>query len=160
MSLFYFSVNRTFTSICFAREWNKYASKRRGLRVMCPEGEQSSTHFLQLPTNFAAPLTIASGLLRWLLSQSLFLVRLEKRNREGKLHPNSTCACGYSVISLLVICIILLVLVLTTGLLLSWPVEVHILTARPFSLVISAACYPSSEDVGCHLKAVQWGVVK
>lgn len=160
LSFFYFSINRICTSICFANEWNKYAIKRRGLRVTSPEGEQKSTHFLQLPTKFAAPLTIWSGLLHWLLSQSLFLVRLEARTRDGEVYPSSTCVCGYSVVSLFTFTMVLLLLITTIGLLLVSNVNVHVPPARHCSLVISAACHPPPDDVSCHLKAIQWGVVQ
>jgi hypothetical protein len=160
LSFFYFSINRICTSICFAIEWNNYATKRKGLRVTSPQGEQRSTHFLQLPFRFAAPLTICSGILHWLLSQSLFLVRLEARSRDGKLVPTSLCACGYSVLSYLVFTLVLLILVVTIGSLLVRKIAVHVPPARHCSLIISAACHPPTDDRGCHLKAVQWGVVE
>lgn len=128
----------------------------RSPRVTCPEGDQKPTHFLQLPFKFAAPLTITSGLLHWLLSQSLYLVRLEARRRDGTLYPSSKCACGYSVVSILNFTIILLILVITVGVLLFLRVQVRV----HCSLIISAACHPPTDDVDCHLKPVQWGVVE
>lgn len=160
LSFFYFSINRICTSICFATEWNDFATKRKGLRVTSPEGQQRPTHFLQLPLKFAASLTICSGVLHWLLSQSLFLVRLEARSRDGRLYPSSLCACGYSVISYLVFTLVLLILITTIGVLLVRRVAVQVPPARHCSLIISAACHPPSDDLECHLKAVRWGVVK
>jgi hypothetical protein len=96
LSVVYFMINRICTSICSAREWNNYALHRKGLRVTeTPQGFQKSTHFLQLPYRWAIPLTVAQGFLHWFLSQSVFLVRVDMRNREGELYPTSISACGF-----------------------------------------------------------------
>jgi hypothetical protein len=160
LSLFYFSINRICTSICFAREWNNYAIKRRGLRVTSPEGEQRPTHFLQLPLRYAIPLTTCSGVLHWLLSQSLFLVRLEARTRDGEIYPSSLCVCGYSAMSYLVFILVLLILITIVIVVLVSKVDVHIPPARHCSLIISAACHPLEGDIDSHLKQVQWGVIE
>lgn len=83
LSALYFSVNRLCTSLYFAYEWNKYATRRKGLRVTSPKGDQRSTYFLQLPFRYAIPLVAISGLMHWLLSQSIFLVRFEHRNEKA-----------------------------------------------------------------------------
>ena len=138
LSLFYFSINRICTSICFAREWNSYATTRKGLRVTSPTGHQRSTHFLQLPLRWAMPLTIMSGV----------------------LHPESTCACGYSVLSLLAFTVVFCGMIAAIGVLLMRSIDVQLPPARHSSLVISAACHPPPEDIDCHLKPVRWGVVQ
>ena len=160
LSLFYFTINRICTSMCFSKEWNSFSSHRKGLRVTSPTAKQRSTHFLQLPYRWAVPLTVTSGFLHWLLSQSLFLVRREARTRDNELYPDSTCACGYSVLSLLIFAIAFLFLVATVGILLRRNVDVQLPPARHCSIVISAACHPPAADVDCHLSAVQWGVVE
>jgi hypothetical protein len=160
LSVFYISVNRICTSICFAREWNKYATRRRGLRATSPEGEQRPTHFLQLPIRFAAPLTIWSGILHWLLSQSFFLVRLEARTRDDKLYPSSLCVCGYSVLSYVAFTGALLLLITTVVVLLATEVDVRIPPAEHSSLNISAACHPPNDDIEGHLRPVQWGFLE
>jgi hypothetical protein len=160
LSLFYFSINRICTSICFSREWNNFAIKRRGLRVTSPEGKQRPTHFLQLPLKYAIPLTTCSGILHWLLSQSLFLVRLEARTRDGEIYPSSLCVCGYSAMSYLTFILVLLVLITVVIVILVSKVDVEITPARHCSLVICAACHPLPDDVDSHLKSFQWGVVK
>lgn len=114
LSVVYFMINRICTSICSAQEWNNYALHRKGLRVTeMPRGFQKSTHFLQLPYRWAIPLTVAQGFLHWLLSQSVFLVRVDMRNREGELYQTSICACGYSPRSLAVFTMIFLALIST-----------------------------------------------
>lgn len=159
LSFFYFSVNRICTSICFAREWNNFALTHKSLRVTAPSGEQRSTHFLQLPLRWAIPLTAMSGALHYLLSQTLFLVRQEKWTYDGALYPDSTCACGYSPLSLVVFSAVFFSMIGTVGLLLMRRVDIHLPPARHCSLVISAACHPPAGDSDCHLKPVKWGVV-
>ena len=58
------------------REWAQYALKRASLRVTLPTATQRSTYFLQLPYTFSVPLLIASTLLHWFVSQSIFLARI------------------------------------------------------------------------------------
>lgn len=102
LSAAYFLVNRICTSLCLAREWNRLAVVRKPLRVTNPRGDQRSTYFLSLPYRWAIPLTVVSGLLHWLLSQSVFLARLEIRDINRNLIPSqSRCACGYSPLSIL-----------------------------------------------------------
>jgi hypothetical protein len=158
LSLLYFSLNRICTSVCFALEWDRYAIQRKGLRVTHPSGEQRSTHFLQLPYHWAIPLTVTSGLLHWLLSQSLFLVRQELRTRGGELYPGSTCACGYSAQSLIAFTLIFIALLVFVFCWLLKGMNIHIPPARHCSLVISAACHPPEDDMYAYLGEVKWGV--
>ncbi|CAG8303123.1 unnamed protein product [Penicillium salamii] len=161
LSIFYLAANRICTSLCFAREWNDHALHRKALRVTRPQGnEQRSTYFLQLPYRWAVPLTIMSGLLHWLLSQALFLVRVETYDTDKKLQSDaSTCACGYSKLSLLVFLICLLVVVASILVLMSRSITYSIPPAHHCSLSISAACHPPPALTECHLKPVKWGVV-
>lgn len=60
------------------REWNQFARKARGLRISSiPSSSQRSSYFLQLPYRFAIPIMLLSGVLHWLVSQSIFLVAVE-----------------------------------------------------------------------------------
>jgi hypothetical protein len=158
LSLVYFSINRICTSMCFALEWNAYATHKKGLRVTAPLGLQRGTHFLQLPLRWAVPLTVMSGILHWLLSQSLFMVRQEVRDREGELYPGSICACGYSTPSLLAFTLVFSSLLISVLYLLLRGMDIHIPPARHCSLVISAACHQPEDDYYAHLGEVQWGV--
>ncbi|KAF2438306.1 hypothetical protein P171DRAFT_371540, partial [Karstenula rhodostoma CBS 690.94] len=55
--------------------------------------------FLQLPYRWAIPLTVTSRLLHWLLSQSIFLIRYDIRNRSGTVIPTgAACLCAFSTI--------------------------------------------------------------
>lgn len=160
LSLVCFSINRICNSLCFMEEWNSYATDRKGLRVTQPSGDQRSTYFLQLPYRWAVPLTVTSGLLHWLMSQSLFLVRREMRNRDGFIYPESICACSYSMGSLLTFTCVFFALLLVVLALSMRLVHVRVPPARHRSTVISAACHPPEDDADCHLKQFQWGVTK
>jgi hypothetical protein len=161
LSISYFALNRLCTSLCFAREWNSHAEKRRGLRVTNPSGDQRNSYFLQLPYRWAIPLTSMSGLLHWLLSQSVFFVRYDIRDRSGALIPSlSKSTCGYSSLSLLVFSMASLTLLVSVLLLFHRSIVYRIPPADHCSLAISAACHPPPDDIEPHLKAVQWGVVR
>lgn len=48
---------------------------KKALRVSSPEGMQRSTYFLSLPLKYSIVLMVASIMLHWLISQSVFLVQ-------------------------------------------------------------------------------------
>lgn len=70
----YLLYNGLITTMLAADEWNGYISERKTLRLSCPRGIQRSSYFLSLPLRYGVPLSLASGLLHWLFSQSLFIV--------------------------------------------------------------------------------------
>jgi hypothetical protein len=145
-----------------AAEWNNLATSRKGLRVTSPVGQQRDTYFLQLPYKWSLPLTMASGGLHWLLSQSVFLVRIDTYDRQGKLVEGelSKSACGFSGTSWMVMTICFWLLVGTVGLIGRKKIKVKIPFAASCSLVISAACHPSRDDPEPHLRLLKWGVVE
>jgi hypothetical protein len=161
LSMAYFALNRMCTSICFTREWNDCAMHCKGLRMTGPSGKQRPAYFLQLPYRWAVPLTTISGVLHWLLSQSLFLVLLEIRDMDGIIiDAESRSTVGYSNLSLLVFATTYLAtLFVVLGLQLR-RITLRIPPANHCSLVISAACHPPPEDANAQLKQVQWGVVR
>jgi hypothetical protein len=66
------------TVMSLARELPRYGLRQNGLRVSTnPRGAQRSTYFLQLPYRFGIPIIVATSVLHWLLSQSIFLVSTE-----------------------------------------------------------------------------------
>jgi hypothetical protein len=86
LSAVYFSYNSLFTCMLLGWEWASYAHQRKGLRVSAAprRGAQRSSYFLSLPYRFALPLMAVSGLLHWLVSQSLFIAVIDVR--EGETH--------------------------------------------------------------------------
>jgi hypothetical protein len=161
LSFCYLAINSECTSMAGAREWNQLSSHRKGLRVTKPMQNQRSTYFLQLPYRISLPLTLYSGVFHWLLSQSLFFVRIDTVNRDGTLDPRLTrSGVGVSGLSFVVLYAAFCVLVLIVALFGRRKFRVGIPFAAGCSLVISAACHPASDDRDAHLRPVKWGVVK
>ncbi len=76
LSFLYLTYNALFTCMLLAEEWSGFAHQRKSLRVSCPVGKQRSTYWLQPPNIYSLPLLVMSAMLHWLVSQSLFLVRV------------------------------------------------------------------------------------
>jgi hypothetical protein len=161
LSMCYLTFNGLCTNMALSYEWNQFAVHRKGLRVTKPEGEQRSTYFLQIPFKWGLPLTGVSCLLHWLMSQSMFFVRIDVQSREGmSIVERSRNACGFSRLSLmvLVMAIALLIFVVTSFALIR--LRERIPFAAACSLVVSAACHPSPEEVDPAIKPVKWGVLE
>ena len=77
LSFVYLSLNAFVTCMLLADEYSRYEVHRRPLRVTTPVGKQRATYWLQLPYTYGLPLIATSATLHWLISQSLFLVRVE-----------------------------------------------------------------------------------
>lgn len=52
-----------------------------------PQGEQRSTYWLQLPYAYSIPLITASATLHWLISQSIFLMRVSYNSNDPGEDP-------------------------------------------------------------------------
>lgn len=160
-SLLYVVINGHLTRLCLAEEWNDFGKSRKLLRVTKPVGQQQSTHFLQLPYRYAVPLTTFAGVLHWLMSQTLFLERLEMRDGTGYLDEDkSHCAIGWSSSSTLALLGVLGIVLLAVGFQGLSTRRVRLPPAVDCSLAISAACHPPPDDVDAHLPPVQWGVIQ
>lgn len=160
LSIIYLYYNNMFTSMALAYEWNQLGNDRKGLRVTKPRGQQRETYFLQLPLRISIPLNSLSGLLHWLASQMLFVVRLDRRDRNGVLDiRSSVAACGFSSSAFVALVVVLLALSLITTLLGFRSFESHIPFAGSCSWVISAACHPDPNEVGVALGKVKWGSI-
>lgn len=88
LSAIYLLYNGLFTGMHLAREYSDYEVQRKGLRATTPPGAQHSTCWLQLPFTHSIPSITAFATLHWLISQSIFFVRVsynrddqEKRSR-------------------------------------------------------------------------------
>ena len=103
---------------------------------------------------------VASGGLHWLLSQSIFLVRIDTYDRQGIYVPDlSQSACGFSGMSFMTLTIAFYLVVGVVGLVGRKRITVRIPFAASCSLVMSAACHASENDRDAQLKLVRWGVV-
>jgi hypothetical protein len=94
-SLLYFYYNALLTAFCQAKEWNAFSLRPRSLRVSSrPRGQQKSSYYLSLPFRFAIPLLVLSGLLHWLISQTIFMLKVKFRNFDGG-HSERFGGSGY-----------------------------------------------------------------
>jgi len=165
LSTIYFSYNGMFTAMSAAMEWESYARHRKGLRVSdVPEGNQRTTYFLQLPYRMAIPLMITSGLLHWLVSQSLFFVAIDFREYDAKeglwLSSTSGFGCGFSILAIIctvmVGAVMLLALIITASL----KFKTNIPVVASCSAAITAACHVPAEESGRETSTskIRWGV--
>ena len=165
MSVLYFTYNGLFTSISLAVEWDGYAQHRKGLRVSSsPAGAQRSKYFLQLPYRYSLPLLVTSGLLHWLISQSIFLVfveiyrdSVEQGGTDNRVPVSDYTTCGWSpagVVSVIAVGVVMVLFLIVSGcrrLTSTMPV------AGSCSAAISAACHPVPYDEMACLEKLQWG---
>ena len=160
LSFLYLAYNGIFTCILLAEEWNAYAHKSKFLRVTSPTGGQRSTYRLQLPYRYGIPLLIGSSTLHWLISQSIFITRVNMFDSTGAEVPGvSVSTCGYSPIAIIFV-IILGSIVVLIGIASGFrKVGVSMPLAGSCSATISAACHPPVSDVNPSMKRVMWGVV-
>ncbi|KAJ9613924.1 hypothetical protein H2200_002060 [Cladophialophora chaetospira] len=161
-STLYFMYNGMFTSMVTAAEWTRYASVRKALRVSKPRPGQRSTYWLQLPWRYSLPLLSISVFLHWLVSRSLFIVRIKVFGWDGTEQPErDISACGYSPLAILIVILILilsLVAMLGAGMQKLTP---GIPMCGTNSVAIAAACHYSENgdpDISC--QPLLWGVTE
>ena len=161
LSFLYLNLNGLFTAMWTAREWSKFATERKHLRVSTRKGQQRSKHFLQLPYRIAIPLMVVSGLLHWLLSQSIFLAVVASYNELGELiDPLAIATCGFSPLPMVIVLVLGSLTIIGT-LLIGWDrrYDPSMPLAGSCSVAISAACHRPEWDIAAHLALVKWGVV-
>ncbi len=160
LSFLYFAYNSIFTCMLLAQEWNEYARKRKPLRVTSPVGRQRGSYRLQLPYRYGIPLLIGSGILHWLVSQSIFLVRISSYQSTGTLDIESGIStCGYSPIAIIFVIglgSIIVLLGIANGFRVS---RSGMPLVGSCSAAISAACHPPQGDLDASSRPVMWGVV-
>jgi hypothetical protein len=86
LSFAYFTYNALFTSMLAGLEWSQMAWQKKSLRVsQNPQGEQRSSYFLQLPYRYGLPFLGFSAVMHWHISQSIFLIAVERYDAQGNL---------------------------------------------------------------------------
>jgi hypothetical protein len=160
VSIFY---NSAMTSMLLAREWSGFAAHRKPLRVTSPQGQQRSTFWLQLPYRYALPLMTMMATIHWLISQAIFLVKIDVYDINGSLlsvgpDSGSTSAVGYMPLAI-VLAIVLGGLLMLALIGLSFR-KLHpgIPLVGSCSLAISAACGNARESDAA-LKPLKYGVL-
>ncbi len=146
------------TSMMMTKEYNDFAVERKPLRVSEPKGQQRSSYYLQLPYRYAVPLIICSGTLHWLISQSLFQVKIIFYDNEGNLQlGNAISACGWSPIA---VCFtlglggVMVLILLVFG---CRKLNQGMPVMRSNSLDIGAACHPPVANENMALEPVSYG---
>lgn len=149
-----------------AVEWRSLATTREALRVSRrrPRGAQLSTRMLDLPTTLALVLMAFTAGGQWLLSQSLFLVRIDGVDGDGVPDPQDVIArLGYSSMGILLVVAAVVVPALAFAVWLGWGRRIS--DSMPGdginSVIISAACHLPEEERGreAALCKLAWGDV-
>lgn len=177
LTFLYFAYNGLFTCMLLAQEWNGYSLTRKPLRVTSPASQQRGTYFLQLPYRISVPLLIGSGLLHWLVSQSIFLARVSVLDAAGSSDPvwvdeshffsdddgksvlKEISTCGYSPIAIVFVIALGSIVMLVGAINGLRRLKVGVPLAGSCSAAISAACHPPQGDLNQSLKPVMWGAV-
>jgi hypothetical protein len=167
LSLTYFTYNALFTSMLAGLEWSQMAWQKKSLRVsQKPQGEQRSSYFLQLPYRYAIPLLGFSAVMHWLISQSIFLIAVQRYDPQGNPMLDDAGSvegehytCGWSPLAvLLVICFGVLMIAGAIGM-----GRRKYQPGMPLrgtnSAVIAAACHIAGGEENMERKKMKWGVV-
>ncbi|KAH8671223.1 hypothetical protein BX600DRAFT_458587 [Xylariales sp. PMI_506] len=163
LSIIYIFYNSMLSTFLVQREFSLMYKKRKPLRVSEPIGIQRSSYFISLPLRYGIPLYVTSGMMHWLISQSLFLARITALTPEGGYDAvNSFSTCGYSPVAIIITLIVGFILVLAIVALgyFRW-YDGTMPMVSTNSRAISAACHALPEDqANGYLLPVQWGVVQ
>ncbi|CAG8979112.1 hypothetical protein HYALB_00000245, partial [Hymenoscyphus albidus] len=165
LSFLYFAYNGIFTCMSLASEWSRFALHRKGLRVFgIPRGDQRSRYFLQLPYRFAVLLMVLSGILHWLVSESIFLVTVDGyvRTRDGNGVRTSYVdfmTCGYSPIATIAVIVVGVIMVAAAIVTSRFKLKSGMPIAGSCSAAISAACHPweEVENGKMAISKLRWG---
>lgn len=158
-SFLYLAYNGLFTCMLLAEEWSRYYLHPKPLRVTGPRGQQRSKYYLQLPFTYSIPLITASALLHWLISESIFLARIDYYSDGGERQADSYSLTGYSPVPILLVVIVgtvMTVVLLGHGFRkFSSPMPV----VGSCSVAIASACHPPKGDADAAYLPVAWGDV-
>lgn len=130
-------------------EYNQLRIGAKTLRVSQPVGTQRETYFLQLPLRWAIPLDATGGILHWLLSQTIFLVRKDRRYPDGQWNkPGSIAACGVSGSAGFVFTVVLIIFHVVVIFIGTREFVERVSYAGSYTWAISAACHPPVSGIG------------
>lgn len=168
LSFLYFTYNGLFSCMLLMEEWAGFAYERKPLRVTFPIGMQRSSYWLQLPYKYGVPLLVISGILHWLVSQSIFLARItlfddqENEIPLGSIYTplSSIYTCGYSCIAIITVIIfgsIVILFGISNGF---RKYKGGMPLIGSCSAAISAACHSLKNDPHAAFLPVMWGAVE
>jgi hypothetical protein len=167
-STLYLLCNGLFTSMLAVAEYNDFATQRKPLRVSWPRGQQRWTYYLSLPYRYSIPLITVSIAMHWLLSQCIFLAKVNGFDVHGHRvedaaasnRVQSETGCGYSPLATFIAMIAGLTAMGVLVLFGLRRLRSNMPLASSCSAAISAACHPPPGDSDASLKPVKWGVVQ
>ncbi len=165
-STLYLLCNGLFTCKLAVAEYNDFATQRKPLRVSWPKGKQRSTYYLSLPYRYSVPLITVSAAMHWLISQCIFLVKInafgvhgQEVAHSGYSDTKSIKACGYSPLAMFITIIVgLAAMTVLFGFSLR-PLRSNMPLISSCSAAISTACHPPPGDDDASTKPVMWGQV-
>ncbi|KAG0126946.1 hypothetical protein HOY82DRAFT_626469, partial [Tuber indicum] len=158
LSFLYLSYNSLLTCMLSSHEWSLFSHHHRSLRVTSPGPGQSSTYWLQLPYTYAIPLMTLSWLLHWLMSQSIFFLRVEIWDPLGRPDWIREDIFGYSCIIIFVLTLGILALLTAAGMgYRRFAGEITAVGSN--SAAISAACHAWEDKEKIVGRKVRWGDV-
>lgn len=142
-----------------ADEWSRFAHQRKTLRVTSPSGLQRSTYYPQLPYTYSILLLTFSGLLQWLVSQSIILARMTVYQPDGiEDLSEDVSTCGYSCLAI-IFTIILGSIMVIAGILNGFRrLKPGMPLAGSRSAAISAACHALPGDADAAVLPIMLGV--
>ncbi|QRD86480.1 hypothetical protein F9C07_7328 [Aspergillus flavus] len=161
-SALYLLCNGLFTCMLAVAEYNDFATQRKPLRVTWPKGEQRSTYYLSLPYRYSIPLITVSVVIHWLLSQCIFLVKINTFDVHGKRSyyaGRQVTACGWSPLPMFITIIVGGTAMMVLAGFSLRRLRSYMPLASSCSAALSAACHPPPGDENASLKAVMWGEV-
>lgn len=159
LSLLYVSYNGIYTCMHLAHEYSGFAIHRKPLRVTTPRGKQRTTYWLQLPYTYSVPLLLASAILHWLVSQSIFLVRISFWSEGLEMVEYTSSAVGYSCAPIMCVLILGGCMTLFAIGLGFRKLDCRIPVAGSCSIALAAASHRPKADVGAAALPVKWGEV-
>ena len=150
-----------YSSMAYARDWSRFEYQPQTLMVTDPGGQQRTVWIMGLPWFQGTFLTLMQTLMHYLLSQSIFPVRIQAYDAHGAVDPEHLVSnIGYSPIAMfvtMIICSLLFVLLLWVG---KWPMPSSMPIAGTCSASISAACHPTTRSDGMVYGYLRWGEVQ
>jgi len=167
LSFCYMLYNALFTYMHLAYEFSAFAVQRKSLRVTTARGKQRSTYWLQLPYTYALPLILASAVLHWLISQSIFLARITDVVDEvgyGDLplpetltqHPSNLGISVAPILACIVLASLMLLAVIATGF---RKLKSEMPVASSCSFALAAATHRPKDDHDAAVLPIKWGEI-